>query len=189
MTNYPIDNALMEKENIIEINLLNKTTGTTYSKAPVQGDNTLGQLVEEYAEDLGINRSGSKIHFENKRTGEVTSDPDVTVEELGLLESDVLAISDDAIVAGEEDFAIILLNKITGTTLPQVAVFGTNTLGQLVEEYGGDIGLTFKGKLLFENKRTGDTTSDSEETVDGLGLREGDVLAISDDGGVAAVKE
>ena len=40
-------------------------------------------------------------------------------------------------------------------------------------------------KILFENKRTGASTSDTNESIEGLGLQDGDVLAISDNAGVA----
>ena len=93
---------------------------------------------------------------------------------------------DTALNAAEATFEIDLINKVTGTTYPQATVYGTNTLGQILNEYAEDIGINRKtAKVLFENKRTGDSTSDSNETVDGLGLRAGDVLAISDDCPVA----
>ena len=187
MTNYPIDGALAASEGIFEIDLLNKVTGTNYPKAAVRGANTLGQVSREYGVDLGINPNDSKILFENKRTGASTSDTNETVEDLGLQEGDVLAISDNAgVAADEETFEIDLLNKVTGTTYPQAAVYGTNTLGQVLQEYAVDIGVNpHDSKILFENKRTGASTSDTNETVEGLDLQEGDVLAISDNAGVA----
>lgn len=187
MTNYPIDGALAMNESTFEIDLLNKVTGTTYPQAAVYGTNTLGQLVQEYGVDIGVNPNDSKILFENKRTGTSTSDINETVEGLELQEGDVLAISDNAGVAADEEiFEIDLLNKVTGTTYPKAAVYGTNTLGQIVQEYCVDIGVNPNdSKILFENKRTGTSTSDINETVEGLDLQEGDVLAISDNAGVA----
>ena len=92
----------------------------------------------------------------------------------------------DALAASEGTFEIDLLNKVTGTTYPKAAVYGTNTLGQVLKEYAPDIGVNPNdSKILFENKRTGDSTSDSTETINGLNLRDGDVLAISDNAGVA----
>lgn len=92
----------------------------------------------------------------------------------------------DALEMAESAYTIDLLNKVTGTTYPQAAVYGTNTLGQVLEEYAVDIGVNPKdSKILFENKRTGSSTSDTNETVDGLDLQGGDVLAISDNAGVA----
>lgn len=99
MTNYPIDDALAVSEGTFEIDLLNKVTGTTYPQAAVYGANTLGQVLEEYAVDIGVNPHDSKILFENKRTGASTSDLSETVEGLGLQEGDVLAVSDNAGVA------------------------------------------------------------------------------------------
>lgn len=99
MTNYPIDGALAAAESAFEIDLLNKVTGTTYPQAAVYGTNTLGQIIQGYAEDVGVNPKDSKILFENKRTGASTSDTNTTVEGLGLQAGDVLAISDNAGVA------------------------------------------------------------------------------------------
>ncbi len=99
MTNYPIDGALANSEGTFEIDLLNKVTGTTYPQAAVLGTNTLGQVLQEYAVDIGVNPHDSKILFENKRTGASTSDTNETVEGLGLQNGDVLAISDNAGVA------------------------------------------------------------------------------------------
>ena len=187
MTNYPIDSALAAAEGIFEIDLLNKVTGTSYPKAAVCGANTLGQVSQEYGADLGINPKDSKILFENKRTGASTSDTGETVESLGLQEGDVLAISDNAgVAADEEAFAIDLLNMCTGTTYPNVKVYLANTLLQIVDEYHTDIGINAKAKIHFHNKRTGYATSDSTLTVGELDLQEGDVLAISDDSDVAA---
>lgn len=187
MTNYPIDGALATTEGTFEIDLLNKVTGTTYPLAAVYGTNTLGQVLHEYAVDIGVNPNDSKILFENKRTGASTSDTNETVEGLGLREGDVLAISDNAGVAADEEvFEIDLLNKVTGTTYPQAAVYGMNTLGQVLQEYAVDIGVNpHDSKILFENKRTGASTSDTNETIGDLDLQEGDVLAVSDNAGVA----
>lgn len=99
MTNYPIDGALAATEGTFEIDLLNKVTGTTYPQAVVYGTNTLGQVLQEYAVDIGVNPNDSKILFENKRTGASTSDTHETIEGLCLQEGDVLAISDNAGVA------------------------------------------------------------------------------------------
>lgn len=93
---------------------------------------------------------------------------------------------DEAFAATEDVYAIDLLNKVTGTTYPQASVCAANTLGQVLGEYAVDIGVNpSDSKILFENKRTGASTSDTNETVGGLGLREGDVLAVSDNAGVA----
>ena len=66
MNDKPIETALEEAEGVMEIDLLNKVTGVNYPKAAVYGDNTLGQILEEYAEDIGVNPRDSKILFENK---------------------------------------------------------------------------------------------------------------------------
>ena len=99
MTNYPIDAALTASEGTLTVDLLNKVTGTNYPQASVYGTNTLGQVVQEYGVDIGVNPNDSKILFENKRTGVSTSDANETVEGLGLQTGDVLAVSDNAGVA------------------------------------------------------------------------------------------
>ena len=83
-------------------------------------------------------------------------------------------------------FEVDLMNKVSGALYTRACVYGTNTLGQVVQEYGPDIGVNPKDdKILFENKRTGASTSDLNETVEGLGLQEGDVLSVTDNAGVA----
>ena len=135
MTNYPIDNALEASENAFEIDLLNKATGAEYPRAPVCGGNTMAQIMEEYAEEIGINPKSGKFHFTNKRTGESTSDSETTVDELGLIENDVLACTDDGFVAADDEiFEIDLLNTATGAECPRAPVCGGNTLGQITEE-------------------------------------------------------
>lgn len=186
MTNQPIDNELSYAESIIEIDLMNKVTGATYAQAAVYSNNSLDQVMKEYAGDIGtdLNR---KLHFENKRTGATTCDRRTTIKELGLRDGDVLAVSDDGTVAGDEEaFEIDLVNKVTGATYARAAVYGTNTLGQVLQEYADDIGVNPNdSKILFENKRTGASTADTSETIAGLGLRGEDVLAVSDNAGVA----
>lgn len=93
---------------------------------------------------------------------------------------------DGALDATEGAFEIDLLNMISGTTYPNAKVYLANTLSQIVDEYHTDIGINAKAKIHFKNKRTGYTTSDSTLTVGELDLQKGDVLAISDDGDVAA---
>lgn len=98
MTNYPIDSVLDTEENTIVIDLLNSVTGTPFPEVPVYKSNTLGQVIKEYHEDLGINPD-AKLQFRNKRTGMDTKDSNETVQGLGLEEGDVLAICDDGNVA------------------------------------------------------------------------------------------
>ena len=99
MTNNSIDAALDAIEATFEIDLINKATGTTYPRAAVFGTNTLGQILDEYAEDIGINKKDAKILFVNKRTGAETPDRNETVKDLGLQAGDVLAIADNCGVA------------------------------------------------------------------------------------------
>ena len=94
--------------------------------------------------------------------------------------------NDDVLMDNEGIIEITLLNKPTGVTFPKVPVYGTNTLDQVIKEYAGDIGISLKSsKLIFENKRTGAQTSDSNALIESLELQNGDVLAVSDDGCVA----
>ena len=78
------------------IDLLNRMTGVCYPKALVCDDNTLGQILKEYAEDLGFQPEDSKYLFKNKRTGDATSDSSETVAGLKLQTGDILVISDNA---------------------------------------------------------------------------------------------
>ena len=86
---------------------------------------------------------------------------------------------DSALNTEENTIVIDLLNSVTGTPFSEVPVFKSNTLGQVIKEYHADLGINPDAKLQFKNKRTG------VDTVEGLGLEEGDVLAICDDGNVA----
>lgn len=99
MTNKPIEDALVAAEGTLEIDLLNKASGVGYPRAEVLPENTLGQILDMYAEDLGVDPGDSKVIFENKRTGESTPKRDMTVAAFGLQSGDVLAISDNAGVA------------------------------------------------------------------------------------------
>ena len=188
MTNNPIDAALAAAESEFEIDLMNKVTGATYPKAIVRGGNTMEQILKEYAADIGVNPSDSKVIFENKRTGRSTNALDETVAGLGLEEGDILAISDNATVASDGDtFEIDLMNKATGATYPKAIVRGGNTMEQILKEYAADIGVNpSDSKVIFENKRTGRSTNALDETVAGLGLEEGDILVISDNATVGS---
>lgn len=176
------DGHVAADEEVFEINLLNKETGTTYPRAAVCGANTLGQVLEGYAADIGVNPEDSKVIFTNKRTMASTCDTAETIEGLGLQAGDVLAISDDGHVAADEEaFEIDLLNKVTGITYPRAAVYGANTLGQILQEYGADLSVDLNyGLFFFENKRSGEATDDTNKMVEDLGLHEGDVLVIAE---------
>ena len=176
------DSGVVAGGDMLEIDLVNKSSGATYSKAAVYGENTLDQITKEYANDIGLNIE-QKLVYENKRSGQATSDSSETVKGLDLRNGDVLLISDSGVVAGEDIFKIDLVNKCSGATYSKAAVYGGNTLGQITKEYGDDIGLNIKQKLVYENKRTGQATSDSSETVKGFGLCDEDVLLITDSGG------
>lgn len=80
---------------------------------------------------------------------------------------------------------IDLVNKASGTTESGVAVYGTNTLQQLVDAYAGILGINPNAKIQFTNKRTMQGTPDSNMTIAQLGLQNGDVLALADDANVA----
>ena len=71
----------------MEIDLVNKGSGVTYAK------------LDAYAQDLGIRRDAAKLVFVNKRTGVESCDENETVEGMGLMNGDVLTISDDGGVA------------------------------------------------------------------------------------------
>lgn len=93
---------------------------------------------------------------------------------------------EEVLEVAENAYEIVLVNKATGVHFPQAVVYGYNSLGQILNEYAADIGVNPKdSKVLFTNKRTGETTSDMNETAEGLHLMAGDTLMISDNAGVA----
>lgn len=98
MTNDYENEVLMNNDDIIEITLLNKSTGTVYPNVPVYGTNTFGQILDEYAKNIGID-AASQIIYENKRTGAQCNDSTAMVESLALQDGDVLSICDDGSVA------------------------------------------------------------------------------------------
>lgn len=110
LMNGAIDEALSEAEARMK-----KDAGSDYdftitmksgtgSQAYLEGvrvkyGNTLGQLIMAVGDDIYVNVHSDKFSFKNKRTGRETNDLDMTVEEFGLMEGDVLVVSDDACVA------------------------------------------------------------------------------------------
>ena len=94
------DDMDYENEEIIEISLKNQVSGATFPQARVYGNNTLGQLLEGYAKDIGIKIGEKRVIFTNKRTGKSTSDTKMSVDEFGLIDKDVLEVGDDSTVAG-----------------------------------------------------------------------------------------
>ncbi len=200
MTNEPIYGLLDAAEEVIEIAITSDGSGATFPKARAYMNNTLGQLLDGYATDIGVDPNSEKIIFINSRTNKSTSDKNMTVEEFGLFSGDVLKIEDDSGVAGytEEDddmdyandeiIEICLKSQVSGATFPQARVYGNNTLGQLLEGYASDIGIKPGEKRVnFTNKRTGKTTSDTKMTVDEFGLIDKDVLEVGDDSTVAGL--
>ena len=87
-------------EKTIEINLINKASGVYFPGVPVYEANTLGQILGEYAEDLGIDLHAGKYIFENRSTGFSTADFQVTVKEFGLQNGGELVLLDEGGVAG-----------------------------------------------------------------------------------------
>lgn len=198
MTNEPIYGLLDAAEEVIEIAITSDGSGATFPKARAYKNNTLGQLLDGYAKDIGVDPNSEKIIFINSRTNKSTSDKNMTVEEFGLFSGDVLKIEDDSGVAGyteedddmdyenEEIIEISLKNQVSGATFPQARVYGNNTLGQLLEGYAKDIGIKIGEKrVIFTNKRTGKSTSDTKMSVDEFGLIDKDVLEVGDDSTVA----
>ncbi len=90
MTNCPVDGAPAASEEAFEIDLVNKWTGMRYPRAGVLSENTMGQILEEYAEDLDVDPKDYRILFENRRTRESTLDSNMAVEGLELREGDAL---------------------------------------------------------------------------------------------------
>ncbi len=75
---------------VLEIHLENALTGATYPSVPVYGVNTMKQILEEYAEDIGIRPDKEWLCFRNRRTGLEVSDANTTVQALGLEPGDTL---------------------------------------------------------------------------------------------------
>lgn len=98
LNNHPIDEALKAMETAYEIDLVNKLSGAFYANASVLPTNTMAQILQEYASDIGIDPK-KNVHFENKRTGTEITAQNTTVENLGLKAGDVLAVWDDGNVA------------------------------------------------------------------------------------------
>lgn len=88
----------------------------------------------------------------------------------------------------KEAFEIKICHKITNAK-EVVPVYGSNTLGQVVQGYGELIGLKSENnKFLFYNEKTTPkrSTSDQTVTIAEFGIGPGDTLGISDEGSVAA---
>lgn len=88
----------------------------------------------------------------------------------------------------KEAFEIKICHKITGAK-DTVPVYGSNTLGQVVQGYGELIGLKSENnKFLFYNEKAMPkrSTSDQNVTIAEFGIGPGDTLGISDEGSVAA---
>lgn len=88
----------------------------------------------------------------------------------------------------KEAYEIKICHKITGAK-EVVPVYGTNTLGQVVQGYGELIGLKSENnKFLFYNEKSTPkrSTSDQNVTVAEFGIGPNDTLGISDEGSVAA---
>lgn len=91
-------------------------------------------------------------------------------------------------VTEKDAFEIKICHKITGAK-EVVPVYGSNTLGQVVQGYGELIGLKSENnKFLFYNENTTPkrSTSDQSVTIAEFGIAPGNTLGISDEGSVAA---
>ena len=198
MTYESIDNYLNDAEEIVEVSITSQVSGATYPKARAYKNNTLGQVLEGYAEDIGVSPADDKILFINKRTQKSTSDKNMTIEAFDLCNGDVLVLGDDAKVAGvsteendmenttEDIVEIVITSQVSGATYPKVRAYKDNTLGQVLEGYAEDIGVSpIDDKILFINKRTQKSTNDRNMSIEDFDLYTGDVLVIGDDSRVA----
>ena len=95
---YPVDEALDQKEQTIRIHLLNQSNSQRKENVTVKLDEALGEVLKQHGYDVGINPNGP-AQFRNKETGDATSEADMTVNELGLKDGSILAMTGDAIVA------------------------------------------------------------------------------------------
>lgn len=92
---------------------------------------------------------------------------------------------DEALNEAEQTIRISLVNQANGDRYEDVHVGLARTLGEVLQEHAGRIGIHPGKKCQFVNKRTQTATSDSAMTVNELGLCDGDVLGVAGDGGVA----
>lgn len=92
----PAEEPAMDGE--FMIHLMNKLTGTYLQDVPVVSANTMGQLMEAYAEELVINIE-RRLNFENKRLHITKNSLTDTVGSLSLQAGDVLVVCDDETVA------------------------------------------------------------------------------------------
>ena len=92
-------NNANENDGAFEIDVTNKLSGVFVDgKVRVLPENTLGQILQNYADDIGVEKSKAVI-FENKRTNKETTDRTMTVSKFELRNGDVLSMNDDGSVA------------------------------------------------------------------------------------------
>ncbi len=94
MLNYQNDGDVAAAERIITIGVLNGVTHESIPGGiPVYRINTLGQVLERYAADIGMEWYDDWVCFQNRRTGAETMDANQTIGSLDLNEGDTLSIS------------------------------------------------------------------------------------------------
>lgn len=169
----------------IEINIKSAQTNRMITQAPIVSENQMGQIIDCYAEELGIVVNGNET-FRNERNSK-SSDLDVcTAEELGLQDGDTLIIGVATDKHSNNEFTITITHRVTGTTFEKAHIRPSDTLEDICHMYGHDIGLNIdEQKKKFVNKRTNAQTADSSMTAAAFELIDGDVLSISDDNPVA----
>ena len=96
--NYDTIRAAMAGDNEIIRFMIRSQTTEAPVKAEVYPTNTLGQIAEEYAKDIGID-AGRHLRFVNKATGEQTRDKNMTAGKFAISEDCILTIDDNGDVA------------------------------------------------------------------------------------------
>lgn len=113
---------------------------------------------------------------------------DEMLDEVENTSNETEAVKADSNPKAKGDLTIVVKNAVTGqkTTMP---VYLGNQLAQIVAgcKKDQDIGLNpNSSSYIYVHERTRNSTSDGTQTVAEFGLKDNDVLSISDDGKVAA---
>lgn len=110
---------------------------------------------------------------------------DEMLDEVENTTSETEAVKADPTNKPKADLTIVVKNAVTGqkTTMP---VYLNNQLAQIATGCKSKIGINpSSSSYIYEHEGTGKSTTDGSLTVEEFGLKEHDVLSISDDGKVA----
>ncbi len=180
---YVVIECTVKVKEIMKLNLMNKQTGESYSNASVLEENTIEQILKEYAADIGVDPQRHNLLFSNNRTGHETSNRKAAVRDLDLKDGDVLVILQDNACQDDPEgiIKIDLVNRLNGKFYLNVRLYPENSMAQILTEFAKELGIDPRKNILFLNKRTGKETEDRSVAAGELGLETGDVLVICED--------